>query len=600
MSKRLMRLAVVLCCAMTAVFTACKNDPNPPSGEGGDVTGSWYAEVTGKTFALWNFGPVWQHSRFNADSTGYTVIYYFYGDKLIGIEQDEFTYTAENGVLSMTLTEHQQTISTAYSVRDDKLALDNEIVPISLTKMTDEVAAKFNEWSKTEKFIPVPHPAKHTVFVYGNAGGDMDNVIENGFWKQAKSFLTDETNVRVICFYKYGTDEVEEGYHSFRGQFAEPGDIVWFELNSQTELEKIKEDGMQAQGWGDDAKELKLCSPKTLRFFMEISSLFCPAEKYTFAIWGHGAGFEPIKDIPGKYDLANLGPRRAKDGLIADDWNNREALDMYELSAAIKATGRPRLYTIFFHNCLMGNIESLTEIRDCADYICASSHLLSSRGEVLTEFVRGLVDKGNTEDAVAQMFERITPDWQDSYQDDDPSERGNGDYKLIRTDKINGIMDVAKRLSDRLIALYPTQQEAIDKATRQVYRFAPVSDEFLAPFFDIADYAHHLAKETGDAEFAQIATDMDRAFSETLVHYRDINWCKDWLNHYTLSVCLVRAALYSSPVERYPAALGALCNFQDGYEQCSFHKYTGWGNWLNLNQQAMDGNPRSGDGEDLQ
>ena len=81
---------------------------------------------------------------------------------------------------------------------------------------------------------------------------------------------------------------------------------------------------------------------------------------------------------------------------------------MYELRDAIHASGIDRLNTLFFHNCMMGNLETLASVNDCADYICCSAHVLRSNGEVVAEFVRGLVDKGNAKDAVAQMFERNT------------------------------------------------------------------------------------------------------------------------------------------------------------------------------------------------
>ena len=45
----------------------------------------------------------------------------------------------------------------------------------------------------------------------------------------------------------------------------------------------------------------------------------------------------------------------------------------------------------------------------------------------------------------------------------DPGTYPNGDYKMIRTDKFMPIVDACKQLCDRLLALYPTQQEAIDR-----------------------------------------------------------------------------------------------------------------------------------------
>ena len=50
-------------------------------------------------------------------------------------------------------------------------------------------------------------------------------------------FLKDHNNVRVVCMYKYGKDNVDaEGNHDFKGKYAQPGDIVWFELNDKTDL----------------------------------------------------------------------------------------------------------------------------------------------------------------------------------------------------------------------------------------------------------------------------------------------------------------------------------------------------------------------------
>ena len=185
----------------------------------------------------------------------------------------------------------------------------------------------------------------------------------------------------------------------------------------------------------------------------------------------------------------------------------------------------------------------------------------------------------------------------------------NGDYKLIRTAKLDAIIDAAKRLADRLVALYPTQKEAIDTATQKVYRFfTPIMKgivppslydryTFMNPFFDLADYAHLLAKETGDAEVATISADLDKAFSEAFVHYADINTNEQHLDHYTLSVCLADNTTYKLRIKSDD--LPYVCSFDEGYEQTTFHKLTGWGNWLRTNQHYLWGNPTSDGGGPL-
>jgi len=598
MKKIMTMLAAILCCTMmTAVLTACTDDDSEGQSSGVElkIVGNWCSDVSGKTCAKWNYGETWQTTEFKDDGTGSTRIYYTYIGSAIGIEKIDFTYTASaDGTLTMTPTD-RDVMKAKWQVVGDQLRLsDDSGSSLDFQKTSSEMAATFDRWSKTEVYFEVPQPAKYTVFVYGNAEGSMDEIIEQGFWERTKTFLADHNNVRVICMYKYGKDLPEED-KPFTGKYAKPGDIVWFELDGETDLTKIKDSGLQAIGMGEEGKALKICDPNTLRLFLEFSSLVCPANEYVLAIWGHGSGYDPLREKPGKYDVAGAPSR----GVIGDEWNNGEEMDMFELHDGLRAAGIDHLNTLFFHNCLMGNMETLTQARSFADYIVASSHVLGSDGLLLTEFVRGLMEKGNAEDAAGQMFENSEDEWKTEYSDPVLKRYLNGDYKMIRTDKFDAIIDVAKQLADRLIVLYPTQQEAINRATKQVYRYYPFESTYIAPFFDIADYAHQLAKETGDAELQSISEAMDNAFKEAFIHYRDINNSKQHLDYYTLSVCLVHNIIYNFDFKgNYPSS-GYLCNFGEGYVQCDFHQLTGWGNWLDTNQQAAVGNPETGGGGSL-
>ena len=598
--KYLMTLAAIFCYAMTmAVLTACSdNDDNFAPGVDKMIVGNWFSDVSGKTYAKWNYGKTWQNTEFKTDGTGSTRIYYTMDDNAIGCEKIDFTYTASaDGVLTMTPTD-RDVMTAQWQVVGDELRFgDGDDIDLSFKKTTSDMAAKFDTWSKTKGMIDVPQPAKYTMFVYGNAGGRMDNIIEDGFWETTKKFLTDHNNVRVVCMYKYGKDEPDAG-NPFKGKYAKPGDIVWFELTSETDLNKIKEQGLQAIGMGEEAKQLKICNPNTMRMFLEFSSLQCPAEDYVMGIWGHGSAFDPMVDVPGKYEIKN--PTR---GVMSDEWVDGEWMDMYQMYDAMKAAGIDHFNTLMFHNCYMGNIETLTQARSFADYIFASAHALSSNGELMTEFVRGLVETGDPVKAGGLMFERCTPKWQNSYLDEAEGMIANGDYKMIRTDKFEPIVDAAKQLCDRLLALYPTQKEAIDRATKSVYRVEGIRDEgnmkyeWEKPFFDIANYAQLLAKETGDAELKTISATLDNAFKEAFIHYRDVNYSKEHLDHYTLSVCLLNHKYYTHEYKTRMPELGALNNYNEGYEKCDFHKLTGWGKWLDTNEQDLGNNPQKGGGD---
>ena len=124
--------------------------------------------------------------------------------------------------------------------------------------------------------------------------------------------------------------------------------------------------------------------------------------------------------------------------------------------------------------------------------------------------------------------------------------------------------------------------------------------EWEKPFFDIADYAHLLAKETGDAEFKAISATLDNAFKEAFIHYRDVNNSKEHLNHYTLSVCLLNHLYYTLDYMTRIPEWGALNNYNEGYVKCDFHKLTDWGKWLNTNEQDLGNNPQKGGGGKLE
>ena len=92
--------------------------------------------------------------------------------------------------------------------------------------------------------------------------------------------------------------------------------------------------------------------------------------------------------------------------------------------------------------------------------------------------------------------------------------------------------------------------------------------------------------------------------SEAFVHYADVSTNEQHLDHYTLSVCLTNNTFYTANAAELPLveyfAPNHLCNFDQGYEQTTFHKLTGWGNWLRTNQQLVWGNPTSNGGGPLE
>jgi hypothetical protein len=112
--KYLMTLLAVLCCAMTmVVMTACSNDDdNLAPGVDKKIVGNWFSDVSGMTYAKWNYGKTWQNTKFNADGTGSTRIYYTMDDNAIGCEKIDFTYKASaDGVVVRCIIDASATCS---------------------------------------------------------------------------------------------------------------------------------------------------------------------------------------------------------------------------------------------------------------------------------------------------------------------------------------------------------------------------------------------------------------------------------------------------------------------------------------------------------
>jgi hypothetical protein len=247
--KKILMAAAALTLMMTMmVLTACTSDnddnPTPQPTDGKALVGTWVSDLTGKTHTMWTYGKAWNVWTFNADGTGVCDVYFTSNDQPMALQHQPFTYTAEGG--NMTVTMADGPWDDSYQIVGDRLTIGGAGEEVTFDKADAAQVAQFDEWSKRE-LLSVPAEARYTVYVYGNAGGKMDYCIEDQFMDALKPYLTDAGNVRVVCFYKYGKDLPEEG-KPFSGKYADPGDIVWFELNSKTDLDNLREEGLANHG----------------------------------------------------------------------------------------------------------------------------------------------------------------------------------------------------------------------------------------------------------------------------------------------------------------------------------------------------------------
>jgi hypothetical protein len=415
---------------------------------------------------------------------------------------------------------------------------------------------------------PTPTPtveqADYTLFVYGHAGGRMDWIIEN-VYENVKPLLTDNKKLRVLFFYKYGHKNQD---FDFSGKYANEDEVLRFELTSTTDLSKLR-----TEACFEEKSKFQLYDQQNLTEQLNWVAKTAPAKNYIIMLYGHGAGFSAKDD----YLKEPIAATRA---VLYDEGFNGRGMNMYEFKEGIEASAIKHPQMIYFQNCLMGNLESLTTLRYVTDYFVGSEHVLASTGHIVIEFIKDLLQTTDVEAATKQMFANLEP-WKKGYTESSGSI--NGDLFFMKALAIDEVNEQIDWLSYRLGEIYPTQREAIDRATCRVYQPYPTK-----PLFDAADYADCLARETGDAQLQTISKDLRDAFDKAFICRAQVNNLPSALNAYTLSITIVDKNTYNMELTD---DTGWTFRFSDSYKINDFHVGTYWGDWLAENEQTPTGNP---------
>ena len=401
--------------------------------------------------------------------------------------------------------------------------------------------------------------ARLTVIFYGTVGSDHDDQPETA-WEIMQPYLH-QKDVRVAVCYKYGKNG---------GKYGKSGDLVFFELTDTTDLNKISENhGME---WSD----LALYDEETLTDVIDVVAENMPARDYAFLLYGHGGGFD--KNVDYEKDLRKADPAQSNSrrAVLYDEWIETpagpEAMNMYEFLRGIVNSKVPHFQSIFFHNCLMGGVETLFDIAPFCDYTVISGHMLAMNQAPIRQFIKAVTEQTDIEKAYLQMFDGMLPEWEDGYA---PSQY-NGDLKLVSSDKLfEYVMVPGIKLTDRLLELYPTKQAQIDTAMVHTYQYLNRKS-----FYDLGDYANKVAEYTNDPQLISIAKDLNDGLDQAILGHCDLHFSPlGDLPKFSLSVVLCSQA-------DYQAMTAWDYTFKEAYEYTSWHVLTGWGNWLNTTKQG--------------
>ena len=406
--------------------------------------------------------------------------------------------------------------------------------------------------------------ARYTILVYGNAGSSMDFIIEN-MWDELKPMLTDSTDVRMLFLYKYGANNGQQS-----GRYGSPEQVFLFELNSETDLENLRNtDAIQAPGF-------QLYNPFILSGVIDMAKRVCPADNYIFILWGHGGGFDVTNDAPN-----NIITK----GVLYDELEADKGMSMYEFADALAAADNAHFQLMMFHNCLMGNIENITEVQQYADYFFVSSHVLYSNGTPIVELVKTLQsrrDDYDFEKTAEQFYNNLRPVY-DRMMVSNPSGPipQNQDHKIIRSSDLSVLNYYIGQLSERLVTLYADPEKAalIDQAAEDILYSYDAS--IYAYMVDLDFYVSRLEHYVDDAQLQELAA----AIHSTLDHAIIQSWQYNYVNpdngsttgldHYSLSIVFGHHDFMHLVVRGNTLA--------NAYYPSAFNRRTGWANWLNTN-----------------
>lgn len=240
----------------------------------------------------------------------------------------------------------------------------------------------------------------------------------------------------------------------------------------------------------------------------------------------------------------------------------------------------PHFDGVFMHSCLMGNMESLADLYPISDYTISCMHPLNSDGGSMVSLVKELLKGADFPTTTKAVFKDI-------YDEDDKgykSAKCNGDINLLDNKEFGNLLPICKKLSSRLLTLYPDKKTEINKAIENdIYVGHP---DYI--FVDLQYYADQMAKATDDAELKTIADELKAQMKKTIlaaINYHHSPYAKDIKPDFTLSVVAVDH-------DGYIGDAGLTHSFQTAYEYTNFHKQTGWGDWLNkLEAKPTTDNP---------
>lgn len=214
---------------------------------------------------------------------------------------------------------------------------------------------------------PPPPPQKTpelTLLVYMAADNDLERyALEN--LKAMESAVYEDMNVLVLL-------DRSEGYDETDGNWT---DTKLFKIshdeNGNGGIVSSAIDCSPLNLSAGSSTELDMSNPSVLKKFIEFAKTDYKATRYALIIWGHGTGWRYA------YSEQRVVLEPVEGRAVAIDDKTGSYMSVHDLGSAL---GGQDLCVIGFDTCFGSTLETLYELKEDCEYICASPGLTPSTG----------------------------------------------------------------------------------------------------------------------------------------------------------------------------------------------------------------------------
>ena len=260
---------------------------------------------------------------------------------------------------------------------------------ISVLFMTVILAFSCSPSASGSSMFPVndpPPPVKKdpalTLLVYMAADNDLERyALEN--LKAMENAVYEDIDVLVLLDRSEGYDETDGNWTDTR-LFK-----VSHDENGNGGIVSSAIDCSPLNLSAGSSTELDMSNPSVLKKFIEFAKTDYKATRYALIIWGHGTGWRyayselgASSELRVSSELCGVpepveGPLQTDVRAIAIDDKTGSYMSVHDLGSAVEGQ---QLCVIGFDTCFGSTLETLYELKDCSEYVCASPGLTPSSG----------------------------------------------------------------------------------------------------------------------------------------------------------------------------------------------------------------------------